>query len=221
MKNSFIKILLLIALSFSNLNGQVYEFDSETNTHRIIKDKNYIIETVFNSSTGEFKFTRGGYYSGKKSFTVDFEFNSNFKNDSIKKNLYTKTKKWEKVSSTKQTLQGKWLMAGRVTDEGEKRRDLNRSRKTMKILMDGFFQWIAFDISNFRFFGSGGGSYNTEYEKNPEKGGYTEKIQFFSRDNNKVGLILPFEYDRRGEDWYHTGLNSKGGELHEIWSFRK
>ena len=90
-------------------------------------------------------------------------------------------------------------MAGRVTDQGEKRRDLNRSRKTMKILIDGFFQWIAFDTSNFRFFGSGGGSYNTEYGNSPEKGGYTEKIQFFSRDNNKVGLILPFEYDRRGK----------------------
>ena len=86
--------------------------------------------------------------------------------------LFKITKKWNKVSSSKQKLQGKWLMAGRVTDEGEKRRDLNRSRKTMKILTDGFFQWIAFDTSNFRFFGSGGGSYNTEYENNPEKGEY-------------------------------------------------
>jgi hypothetical protein len=221
MKNSFIKILLVVALSFSNLNGQVYEFVVETDTHRIIKDNSYIVETVFNTSTGEFKFTRGGYYSGKKSFAVDFEFNSNFKKDSIEKILYTNTKKWKKVSSSKQKLQGKWLMAGRVTDEGEKRRDLSRSRKTMKFLMDGVFQWIAFDTSNFRFFGSGGGSYNTEYENNPEKGEYTEKIQFFSRDNKKVGLILPFEYNLRGEDWYHKGLNSKGGALHEIWHFRK
>ena len=221
MKNSFIKILLVVALSFSNLNAQVYEFAVQTDTHRIIKDKSYIVETVFNTSTGEFKFTRGGFYSGKKDLNVDFEFNSNFTNDSIKKILYTNTKKWKKVSLSKQKLQGKWLMAGRVTDKGEKRRDLNRSRKTMKFLMNGFFQWIAFDTSSFRFFGSGGGSYNTEYEKNPEKGGYTEKIQFFSRDNNKVGLILPFEYDLRGEDWYHKGLNSKGGALHEIWHFRK
>ena len=221
MKKAYIKSLVIIALSIYNLNGQVYEFVVQTDTHRIIKDKTYIVETVFNTSTGEFKFTRGGFYSGKKNLDVDFEFNSNFKNDSIKKMLYTNTKKWKKVSSPKQKLQGKWLMAGRVTDEGEKRRDLNRSRKTMKILIDGFFQWIAFDTSNFRFFGSGGGSYNTEYENNPEKGGYTEKIQFFSRDNNKVGLVLPFEYDRRGEDWYHKGLNSKGGELHEIWHFRK
>ena len=221
MKKSFIKSFVMLVLTFSNSNGQVYELIVKTNTHRIIKDKTYIVETVFNTSTGEFKFTRGGFYSGNKNLNVDFEFNSNFKNDSIKKILYTNTEKWNKVSSFKQKLQGKWLMAGRVTDEGEKRRDLNRSRKTMKILINGFFQWIAFDTSNFRFFGSGGGSYNTEYENNPEKGGYTEKIQFFSRDNNKVGLILPFEYDLRGEDWYHKGLNSKGGALHEIWHFRK
>jgi len=221
MKKLFIESLLITVLSFSYLNAQVYEFALQTDTHRIIKDKGYIVETVFNTSTGEFKFTRGGFYSGKKNLNVDFEFNSNFTNDSIKKILYTNTKKWKKVSSSKQKLQGKWLMAGRVTKEGEKRRDLNRSRKTMKFLMDGFFQWIAFDTSNFRFFGSGGGSYNTEYENNPEKGKYTEKIQFFSRDNNKVGLILPFEYDLRGEDWYHKGLNSKGGALYEIWHFRE
>ena len=66
MKKSFIKSLVILALSFSNLNGQVYEFVVKTNTHRIIKDKTYIVETVFNTSTGEFKFTRGGFYSGKK-----------------------------------------------------------------------------------------------------------------------------------------------------------
>ena len=60
MRTSLIKSLVIIALSIYNLNGQVYEFDSETNTHRIIKDKTYIVETVFNTSTGEFKFTRGG-----------------------------------------------------------------------------------------------------------------------------------------------------------------
>ena len=129
MKKSLIKSIVIFVLWFSNLNGQVYEFVVKTDTHRIIKDKTYIVETVFNTSTGEFKFTRGGFYSGNKNLNVDFEFNSNFKNDSIKKMLYTNTKKWKKVSSPKQKLQGKWLMAGRVTDEGEKRRDLNRSRK--------------------------------------------------------------------------------------------
>ena len=66
----------------------------------------------------------------------------------------------------------------------EKKRDLNRSRKTMKILIDGFFQWIAFDTSNFRFFGSGGGRYNTEYENNPKKEDIQKKFSSF------LGIII-------------------------------
>ena len=85
MKKSLIKSIVIFVLSFSNLNGQVYEFVVKTDTHRIIKDKTYIVETVFNTSTGEFKFTRGGFYSGNKNLNVDFEFNSILKNDSIKK----------------------------------------------------------------------------------------------------------------------------------------
>ena len=104
MKKLFAKSFVILLLSFSNLNGQVYEFVFKTNTHRVIKDNTYIVETVFNTSTGEFEFTRGGFYSGKKNLNVDFEFNSNFKNDSIKKILYTNTKKWKKVSSPKQKL---------------------------------------------------------------------------------------------------------------------
>ena len=57
----------------------------------------------------------------------------------------------------------------------------------MKILIDGFFQWIAFDTSNFRFFGSGGGSYKLNMKIILKRRIY-RKIQFFSRDNNKVGL---------------------------------
>ena len=51
MKKSFIKSLVILALSFSNLNGQVYEFVVKTNKHRIIKDKTYIVETVSVSYT--------------------------------------------------------------------------------------------------------------------------------------------------------------------------
>ena len=43
MKKSFIKSFVVLVLSFSNLNGQVYEFVFKTNTHRIIKDKTYIV----------------------------------------------------------------------------------------------------------------------------------------------------------------------------------
>ena len=105
-------------------------------------------------------------------------------------------------------------MAGRVKDNQERRRDTSRSRKTMKILVDGYFQWIAFNIATFSFHGTGGGSYNAV------NGTYTETIEYFSRDNNKVGISLVFEYEKKGSDWYHKGFSSKGDPLHEIWTIR-
>ena len=66
----------------------------------------------------------------------------------------------------------------------EKKERFRSFKKTMKILIDGFFQWIAFDTSNFRFFGSGGGRYNTEYENSPEKEGIPRKFSSF------LGIII-------------------------------
>ena len=105
-------------------------------------------------------------------------------------------------------------MAGRVTKEGERRRDITRPRKTMKFLKDGYFQWIAFNTATFSFHGTGGGSYNAV------NGTYIETIEYFSRDNNKVGISLVFEYEKKGSDWHHKGFSSKGDPLHEIWTIR-
>ena len=44
-------------------------------------------------------------------------------------------------------LSGSWLMSG-IERRGEMRmRDVNRPRKTMKLLAGNRFQWIAYDIS--------------------------------------------------------------------------
>ena len=106
-------------------------------------------------------------------------------------------------------------MGGRVTKEGEKRRDLNKPRKTMKFLLDGYFQWTAFNTETFKFSGSGGGSYEIE------ESDYIEKIEFFSRDNSKVGIKLKFNFVQKSDDWYHKGFSSKGSPMHEIWTKRK
>ena len=52
---------------------------------------------------------------------------------------------WKKISLKKNDLQGKWLMVGRVRNGNEQRRNLDRPRKTMKFLINGYFQWIAFN----------------------------------------------------------------------------
>ena len=217
MKKNIFKILFLFcSISFS----QVYNFNSLSNgeniTHKIMLDENYFVETQYLTKTAEFILTRGGYYNKTESniFKVNLEFNSNFSKDSLKLFQIEKKDSWIKSFGKPIDLNGKWLMAGRITDEGEKRRDISKPRKTMKFLKNGNFQWIAFNTETFQFFGSGGGTYTAK------NGIYKENIQFFSRNNNSVGMILPFNYSLKGVDWYHTGKSSKGNPIYEIWTKR-
>tara|TARA_B100000963_G_scaffold223189_1_gene194581 strand:- start:16664 stop:17323 length:660 start_codon:yes stop_codon:yes gene_type:complete len=217
MNKNFFKVLFLFgSISFS----QVYNFNSVSNgksiIHKIMLDENYFVETQYLTKTSEFVLTRGGYYNKTetKIIKVNLEFNSNFFKDSLKFVEFEKKDSWVKLSQKPIELNGIWLMAGRITDEGEKRRDISKPRKTMKFLKDGNFQWIAFNIDTFQFFGSGGGTYSAK------NGIYTENIEFFSRNNNSVGKILPFNYSLKGVDWHHSGKSSKGDPIYEIWTKR-
>ena len=217
--NKSISLLLLFCIAFLlflpvSLFAQVFHFSDGEQNHRIFMDDSYLIETGYQQKDGAFAFTRGGFYQKtEKAIEVTFEFNSNYAQDSLKRLSYT-GQDWRKVSNTDQALEGKWLMAGRVKPQGEQRRDLSRSRKTMKLLLDGYFQWTAFDSASMRFMGSGGGTYTAQ------GGNYIETLEYFSRDNSKVGKVLPFEFSLKENDWYHKGLNSKGQSMHEIWQKR-
>ena len=199
--------------------GQVFSFTTQENgqeiQHRILMDGEYYLETQFTTKPNQFIKTIGCFYHRKgNDLMVALEFNSNFSNDRIKHIVVNDQDRWKEISKTNLPLQGKWLMAGRVNGNQERRRDTNRPRKTMKILIDGFFQWIAYNTESFSFHGTGGGSYTAT------DGTYTETIDFFSRDNNKVGISLEFEYVKKGMDWHHQGFSSKGDPLHEIWTYR-
>ena len=199
--------------------GQVFSFTTQENgqdiQHRILMDEEYYVETQFTTKPNQFIKTIGGFYQKKgNDLMVALEFNSNFSKDSIKHIVINDQDRWKKISKTTLPLQGKWLMAGRVNGDQERRRDTNRPRKTMKILVEGFFQWIAYNTESFSFHGTGGGSYTAT------DGTYTETIDYFSRDNNKVGISLEFEYVKKGMDWHHQGFSSKGDPLHEIWTYR-
>ncbi|MEK9741141.1 MAG: hypothetical protein VW262_08140 [Flavobacteriaceae bacterium] len=211
-------IFLLTLLSFS-LQAQVFSYvsvkDGEEITHRIIMDEQYFIETQFSTSPPKFVLTRGGFYTQKgQAIEVSLEFNSNFEKDGIKNLEILLSSNWKLISKSPIDLNGKWLMAGRVTDDGENRRNITAPRKTMKFLKDGYFQWIAFNTETFQFFGSGGGFYTAENQK------YTEHIEYFSRNNETVGKVLPFSYNLKTSDWYHSGMSSKGELMREIWTKR-
>jgi len=199
--------------------GQVFSFITQENgqdiQHRILMDDEYFVETQFTTKPNQFIKTIGGFYQKKgNNLMVALEFNSNFLNDSIKHIVINDQDRWKEISKTNLPLQGKWLMAGRVNGHQERRTDTNRPRKTMKILIEGFFQWIAYNTESFSFHGTGGGTYTAK------DGSYTEMIDYFSRDNNKVGISLDFEYAKKGMDWHHQGFSSKGDPLHEIWNYR-
>ena len=172
--------------------------------------------TSYKVDSNKFIKTIGGFYNKKGNrFNMSLEFNSNFKNDSISKIEIEKKANWKKISLKENDLQGKWLMVGRVRNGNEQRRNLERPRKTMKFLINGYFQWIAFNTETFQFSGSGGGKDITK------DGKYIESIEYFSRDDSKVGLNLEFDYELINKEWNHKGFSSKGDPLHEIWVVRK
>ena len=112
-------------------------------------------------------------------------------------------------------LEGAFLFAGRKRDGEISRRNPDQPRKTMKMLVGNRFQWIAYHTTDKRFMGTGGGNYTSK------DGVYTENIEFFSRNQSRVGASLNFNYEIVDGEWHHTGKSSSGNPLYEIWSKRK
>ena len=216
MKKIILNLTIIIFTVTTYSQSNVYSYSENGIINRIIIDNNYFVMTSYKVDTNEFVKTIGGFYSENGSkLNVDLEFNSNYKNDSISKIKIEKKANWKTISLKENDLQGKWLMVGRVRNGNEQRRNLDRPRKTMKFLINGYFQWIAFNTETFQFSGSGGGKYITR------DGKYIESIEYFSRDASKVGLNLEFDYELINKEWNHKGFSSKGDPLHEIWVVRK
>ncbi len=116
------------------------------------------------------------------------------------------TKVWERVSPDHDELTRAWVITGRERN-GEMNTMTPGDRRTVKILSGDRFQWIAFNSASKEFMGTG-----------PEDGKYTENIEFFSRDNSRVGASLEFEYEVKDGQWHHRGKSSKGDDIYEIWS---
>lgn len=121
-------------------------------------------------------------------------------------------KLWKKSEDFPQDLDGLWQISGRQNAEEFVKINHSGSRKTIKLLKDGYFQWIAIEPAQKKFYGTGGGRYKFK------NGAYTENILFFSRDNSRVGAKLSFEGEIKNGDWHHRGKSSKGYPLHEVWT---
>ncbi|HEY0592248.1 MAG TPA: membrane or secreted protein [Thermoanaerobaculia bacterium] len=123
--------------------------------------------------------------------------------------------KWTRIDDgTPGALEGAWLITGHKNDKGEITKRKPGARRTMKILSGTRFQWIAYNVETKEFFGTGGGTYTTK------DGAYTENIEFFSRDDKKAGMSLPFKYSVTDGDWHHEGKSTKGDPMFEVWEKR-
>ena len=226
----------LLLLQFSTVNtdleGGWVNMTKDGNTHQILFSGPYFTYTVFKTESGAFLMTKGGIWQ-KSDLDLWFIYEFHTKDSSMvglseRQSIMISEEgfeltgdhvpmgKWKSLDQGESTdLSHTWLFSGRKRDGNMTRRDTSRPRKTMKVLTGNRFQWIAFNTETKQFFGTGGGNYTAK------DGIYTENIEFFSRDDTRVGASLKFNYKMMEGDWHHTGKSSKGAPMYELWSKRK
>lgn len=194
-------------------------------TSVLVFQDNYFTESIFKSD--QYIKSYGGPYSvSGDQMEVDLEFDSE-KSDRVGSKLTANvaidgdqltitqdgtTQTWTKSDAGDAPLAGVWHITERM--QGGELVPIHQSgtRKTLKVLTGNRFQWFAIDPGTKQFSGTGGGTYTFE------NGTYTENIEFFSRDNSRVGASLSFDGELKGGKWHHSGLSSKGDKIYEVWS---
>jgi hypothetical protein len=216
-------------LSNKTLVGAWQLSDGDVQITKIYSD-GYFSVALYNVNDKKFISTAGGSWSISGDKVVEkFEFNT-AKPDDVGKEIATpftsngkiltlktpaKNESWKRIDDGMPgKLAGAWLITGRM-ENGEIKWRKPGARKTMKILSGTRFQWIAYNPETKEFFGTGGGTYTTQ------NGKYTENIEFFSRDNSRVGASLQFEFSIEDGHWRHKGLSSKGDPIDEVWTQRE
>lgn len=230
-------IALLISMISNMLSAQdkaadligAWETGTDIKTTKIYSAKHFAY-AVYDQKNKKFIEAAGGEWSYDGRVLVQkFEFHSTdpnlvgqeafghatLKDGKLVLGEKEKQQTWIRLDNgTPGKLAGAWLITGRMTD-GQMNTMTPGSRRTMKILSGTRFQWIAYNVSTKEFSGTGGGTYTTEGGK------YTENILFFSRDNNRVGASLQFDFSIEDGNWRHKGLSSKGEPIDEVWTKRE
>ena len=224
-------LFMFCSFAFSQISPGVYMSEQKNGDqpvmHRLVISEDYLVHSVYQENPAKFIRTYGGFHEHADGLiNLSLEFNSDYETDGVREMEIQYNQKgaelrigkdaivFKKIESVNQDLDGYWLFATRGPDTGQDRRGDENPRKTLKVLVDGTFQWIAYHTESFKFSGTGGGSYTAS------DGTYSEAIEFFSRDDSRVGAKLGFQYEIKGADWHHTGKNSRGEPMYEIWSKR-
>ncbi len=217
------------AQSSVNLTG-AWQTGPETNQSTLICSENFFSMATYDLTNKRFISTFGGSYrveGGEYIAVIEFHslspemVGNEYRGAITLRNgmLYIEdgsgSSGWKRLDDGKPgALAGAWLITGRMRN-GQMSKMTPGARRTMKILSGTRFQWIAYNVDTKEFSGTGGGTYTTR------NGKYTENIEFFSRDNSRVGASLSFDYSLEDGAWRHKGLSSKGDPIDEVWTKRE
>lgn len=196
-----------------------------TQKHFIIADYDLANKRYFGAISGTYSLENGKFNAKIEMLTydstlvgmvmpIDFTLSGNEFTWKINTDSQTIEDTWQRIDEGAATspLFGTWRITGRQSSEGKMGEIQRGARKTIKVLSGSRFHWAAINTETKQFFGCGGGTYKIE------NGKYVEQIEFFSRDNSRVGASLGFDFEVKARDWHHKGLSSKGDPIYEIWS---
>jgi len=220
---------MLFLLGIQQLKAQsaegAWQVKTDSATTIMLVTPDYFTITTYTPAA--FVSTMGGTWQGTSegNATTTIEFNSAdkaqvgqhpdaaaaFEGEQLALTLGGKKMVFTRVDDGIAALAGRWQITAREAN-GKMNSMPSGARKTIKILTGTKFQWVAINTETGEFFGTGGGNYT--FENNV----YTEKIEYFSRDNNRVGASLSFKGSVNGDKWDHSGKSSDGKPLHEEWS---
>ena len=190
----------------------------------ILFQDGYVTQTVYH--TNEFLYSRGGTYKiADNQMVVLVEYNSenndevgtqlklNFdlKDNQLRLVMNDESMVWSRLDKSNAPLAGVWQITDRMEEGNVVPIQRTGTRKTLKVLTGTRFHWFAIDPATKLFAGTGGGTYTFK------DGKYTENIEFFSRDNTRVGAALEFDGKLENGKWHHSGLSSKGDKIYEVW----
>ena len=230
MKTTIFYLLFILGTSLQSVAGTLrgaWEMLPENSTSNeksvMIATQNYLSIAVFEKNV--YIRTYGGSYEiNDNGLTLTLEFNDKHPESVGTKITYKYTRNgdtfsienqakttWKRIDEGSDALAGNWRITAREGQDGKMNEMKRGARKTLKICSGTRFQWMAINPETKEFSGTGGGTYTLK------DGKYTETLEFFSRDNSRVGASLGFDAKVESNKWQHSGKSSKGDKVNEIW----
>lgn len=231
---SLVGFLVVISVQAQHLNGawRLIEEDGKKVNQETIKlySNSFFTYATYDSSSGNFIEAGGGtYFYEFFNYTETVEIDSNEPALSGTKRSYKallddnvltltnlkdgKVRVWEKFDEADDYEMTTCWRIHKKRDQGDEdwRKIVYSPRKTLKMLTNNRYQVLAFNSSTGEFIGSSGGTWNKEPRL------YQENIEFFSKNPSNVGRSL--EFNRKMDDglWHHTGNQTDGDLMMEVW----